>query len=687
MPHIRQRLKLPRGSQGIYVAGWMCHTQEEENTKHSSNTSSQQKTKTSSFRMALLLETTLGDLVIDLDVEGSPELCKNVLKLAKARYYTSTLVYNVQVNRFCQLGDPQGDGSGGACIYGLISTLLNDGELRNERVLLSNKRFLNSSEGRPLTPEECREKGRVVATEMKGILNTIGSQLLITTCEGKDVALDGYRANENGDGRQVFRSVGIVREDDNNILDQIAAAYCDADGRPYADIRIIRALVIDDPFDDPPGMKELLQAREVEIDREDRLTKSPEYERPREEKLETRIQADQVDLVAGEEDPEKLRQQEEELLKRDDKSRAVVLEMLGDLPDAEMTAPENVLFVCKLNPVTEDDDLELIFSRFDEKVKAEIIRDNDTGASLQYAFVEFSTKEQAAEAYFKMNNALVDDRRIKVDFSQSVAKVWNKFSQRMRNPAGQRSNQHMPKDPFSSERSRNPIGRGMTGQGRGRGESINSGRRGRDRGRNPPFDRPGHGRGEGPGPRHGRNDNESRHRDHHFNARPAEIFDDFGRRLPPQQAHSDRGENHSRGDSRNGEDGISDSGHRYYDDRRSRRSPERERRTHRRDRKHRKRSHKEDPRTRDVSSEDDRSKGSGRRRDRKQDERRHQERRGRSRSTSSDDGSDDRNRKRDRKKSRKGDSKRRRHNDDRHLHQKRTSDKSRKKHHRRDDSR
>lgn len=26
----------------------------------------------------------------------------------------------------------------------------------------------------------------------------------------------------------------------------------------------------------------------------------------------------------------------------------------------------------------------------------------------------------------KMNNVLIDDRRIKVDFSQSVAKLWNR---------------------------------------------------------------------------------------------------------------------------------------------------------------------------------------------------------------------------------------------------------------------
>mmetsp|Transcript_44705 Transcript_44705/g.107865 ORF Transcript_44705/g.107865 Transcript_44705/m.107865 type:complete len:729 (-) Transcript_44705:1693-3879(-) len=406
--------------------------------------------------MSILLETTLGDIVIDLDVEGSPELCKNVLKLAKARYYSQSLVYNVQANRFCQLGDPHGDGTGGACAQGLISS---DGSL--SKVLRSQQRFLKSSMGRPLTPEECKQKGRVVATEMKGIPDTIGSQLLITTCEGQDMALDGYssrirRADDNDENqsRQLFRSIGMVVEDENNILDQIGSAFCDADGRPYADVRIIRALIVDDPFEDPEGMEVLYKARGVEFqqkkqeEEDERVIGSPEWERPPEEVIEERIPADQVESLTGEESMEKLREREEEYRKKQDKSRAVVLEMLGDLPSADITAPENVLFVCKLNPVTEDEDLELIFSRFDEQVKAEIIRDPDTGNSLQYAFIEFTKKEQAVEAYFKMNNALVDDRRIKVDFSQSVSKVWDKYNQRMRTTAGGRSNSGMPRDPF-----------------------------------------------------------------------------------------------------------------------------------------------------------------------------------------------------------------------------------------------
>ena len=33
--------------------------------------------------------------------------------------------------------------------------------------------------------------------------------------------------------------------------------------------------------------------------------------------------------------------------------RAVVLEMIGDIPDADMKPPENVIWVCKLNPITQ----------------------------------------------------------------------------------------------------------------------------------------------------------------------------------------------------------------------------------------------------------------------------------------------------------------------------------------------
>ena len=59
-------------------------------------------------------------------------------------------------------------------------------------------------------------------------------------------------------------------------------------------------------------------------------------------------------------------------------------------------------------------DLEIIFSRFGTITSCDIIRDSKTGDSLCYAFLGFDTDAAAEDAYFKMNNVLIDDRRIKV---------------------------------------------------------------------------------------------------------------------------------------------------------------------------------------------------------------------------------------------------------------------------------
>lgn len=109
---------------------------------------------------------------------------------------------------------------------------------------------------------------------------------------------------------------------------------------------------------------------------------------------------------------------EEARREREARAQALTLEMVGDLPFADVAPPENVLFVCKLNAVTKSEDLELIFSRFGEILSCEIITDPKTGDSLQYAFIEFKNQEDAERAYLKMDNVLVDDRRIHVDFSQ-----------------------------------------------------------------------------------------------------------------------------------------------------------------------------------------------------------------------------------------------------------------------------
>ncbi|GJV45963.1 peptidyl-prolyl cis-trans isomerase CYP59 [Tanacetum coccineum] len=194
-------------------------------------------------------------------------------------------------------------------------------------------------------------------------------------------------------------------------LARINEAYVDDKYRPYKNIRIKHTYVLDDPFDDPPQLAEHIPDA------------SPEGKPKDEVDDEVRLEDDWVPL----DELLDANQLEEVIRAKEAHSRSVVLETIGDLPEAEVKPPDNVLFVCKLNPVTEDDDLNTIFSRFGTVTSAEIIRDFKTGESLCYAFIEFEDKEACEQAYFKMNNALIDDRRIHVDFSQSVSKFWNQF--------------------------------------------------------------------------------------------------------------------------------------------------------------------------------------------------------------------------------------------------------------------
>ena len=75
-----------------------------------------------------------------------------------------------------------------------------------------------------------------------------------------------------------------------------------------------------------------------------------------------------------------------------------------------------------------------------------MIRDHKTGDSLQYAFVEFEDQKACENAYFKMDNVLIDDRRIHVDFSQSVSKFRWKGKGRLEVVGGGDADKNRRKD-------------------------------------------------------------------------------------------------------------------------------------------------------------------------------------------------------------------------------------------------
>lgn len=326
--------------------------------------------------MSVLIETSLGVIVIDLYTKECPRTCLSFIKLCKIKYYNNCLFYDVQKDYLAQSGDPENTGRGGNSIYGI---------LKGEK-----DRYFEDE----IHPGLRHNKLGIVSTANLGPnLNTSTFFIQLTD---KNLPY----LNEK---HTVFGKV----EEGFDVLEKINKAYVDKDGRPYQNIRIKHTVILEDPFGDPSGLIV--------------PTKSPEPVRDLEyNRLEDDFRMEE--LYKNQETEEKVK---EKLQEHEAKNRALVLEMLEDLPDADVRPPENVLFICRLNPVTQDDDLELIFSRFGPIKSCQIVRDWKTGESLQYAFIEFEKVEDCEQAYFKMNGVIIDERRIKVDFSQSVAKLWN----------------------------------------------------------------------------------------------------------------------------------------------------------------------------------------------------------------------------------------------------------------------
>jgi hypothetical protein len=44
--------------------------------------------------MSVLIETSLGDLVVDLEIDSCPRVCENFLKLCKIKYYGLNAFFN-----------------------------------------------------------------------------------------------------------------------------------------------------------------------------------------------------------------------------------------------------------------------------------------------------------------------------------------------------------------------------------------------------------------------------------------------------------------------------------------------------------------------------------------------------------------------------------------------------------------
>lgn len=192
--------------------------------------------------MSVLIETSKGDIVIDLFTESCPKTTQNFLKLCQVKYFNHCIVHNVQSNFLLQTGDPTKTGKGGESIHGLLYG--------------PQARFFDDE----IVPGlKHKEKG-VVGMASSGP-NRNGSQFYITTAAGLH-SLDGKHT--------VFGQV----VEGWDVLEAINDMPCDKDGRPLQNVRIRHTVVLDDPTPAVPKLEEMFAAV-IEASPEPHISEDP----------------------------------------------------------------------------------------------------------------------------------------------------------------------------------------------------------------------------------------------------------------------------------------------------------------------------------------------------------------------------------------------------------------------------
>jgi peptidyl-prolyl cis-trans isomerase-like 4 len=322
--------------------------------------------------MSVLLETTIGDVIVDLSSTHCPDVSKNFIKMCKIGMYNNCPIYKNKHHYLAQ---------NCICIHQTFPVTTNSlfyGMCEKEIIFERDK------------PYDTKKKGIVL---VKTKTKNYNSPTLFITTDNLSLDLLNYKFIILGEISEGFDI--LSRIDDTKIIDK---------NSPTNGCIINNVIILEDPFLDFPGQ----YFRRLSIF-EDKQLRSL---------FESKIYSSEFPMSS----------KEDQLREEEAASKAILLEMIGDIPNASVKPSSNVLFICKLNPATVEEDLELLFSQFGKVTRCEIIRDWKTGESLNYGFIGFDNYAACERAYFKMNNVIIDDRRIKVDFSQSVANLWRNRS-------------------------------------------------------------------------------------------------------------------------------------------------------------------------------------------------------------------------------------------------------------------
>ncbi|GBE81870.1 cyclophilin-like domain-containing protein [Sparassis latifolia] len=153
---------------------------------------------------SVVLETSMGDIQLELYWNHAPRTCKNFAELAKRGYYNGVVFHRIIVDFMVQTGDPTGTGRGGTSIYG--------------------QKF--EDEIHP----ELRFTGAGILAMANSGPNTNGSQFFLT------LAPTPYLDNKH----TIFGRVSSGMR----VLQRLGAVATDVQDRPREDVKIYKARVV-----------------------------------------------------------------------------------------------------------------------------------------------------------------------------------------------------------------------------------------------------------------------------------------------------------------------------------------------------------------------------------------------------------------------------------------------------------
>lgn len=322
--------------------------------------------------MSVLLETSIGNLVIDVTFQSTPLLAYNFLKLSKLNHFFFAPFYDIVRNKSISSGNSEFPAAfGNRPISSYVDVSDFDANLTGITRRL---------------PAQADDKTYDHAVGLVSFDCEYDQDELYVKSQFSISLAPQFDAKNSGSVPfgKVVEGFEVLQTINNSNLDPESL-------RLINDVRILQTHIIYDPFPDPPGLHAATKDNTYPSRKQLDNMRIPEFEGLDNGELEVSTY------------------------------QALALELMGDLTHFKIRPSPRTLFLAKLNPITTSESLEIIFGRFGDVVDCHVVQDPKTNKSLCYAFIEFSEKAEADLAYMKLSKGCyIDGRSVIVDFSQST---------------------------------------------------------------------------------------------------------------------------------------------------------------------------------------------------------------------------------------------------------------------------